>query len=67
MTQGNRIYFKRRSGQNVEMNIQQLKEEISVVSDPWRKHGNLRHKLEDIIIIGLLSTICLGEGFADME
>ena len=49
------------------MNIQRLKEEISCVSDPRRAYGNLRHKLEDIIIIGLLSTICLGEDFADME
>ena len=49
------------------MNIQQLKEGISAISDPRRKYGNLRHKLEDIIIIGLLSTICLGEDFADME
>ena len=44
-----------------------MKEEISEVRDPRRKYGNLRHKLEDIIIIGLLSTICLGEDFADME
>ncbi|MDR1159096.1 MAG: transposase family protein [Syntrophomonadaceae bacterium] len=49
------------------MNIQKLKEEISEVSDPRRAYGNLRHKLEDIIIIGLLSTICPGEDFADME
>jgi predicted transposase YbfD/YdcC len=49
------------------MKIQKLKEEIVNVSDPRRRYGNLRHKLEDIIIIGLLSTICLGEDFADME
>lgn len=49
------------------MNIQRLKEEVTKVSDPRRAYGNLRHKLEDIIIIGLLSTICLGEDFADME
>jgi hypothetical protein len=49
------------------MNIERLKEEASKVSDPRRAYGNLRHKLEDIIIIGLLSTICLGEDFADME
>jgi predicted transposase YbfD/YdcC len=49
------------------MNIQKLKEEITEVNDPRRAYGNLRHKLEDIIIIGLLSTICLGEDFADME
>jgi predicted transposase YbfD/YdcC len=50
------------------MNIQHLKEVIKQVSDPRRTlYGNLRHKLEDIIIIGLLSIICLGEDFADME
>jgi len=49
------------------MNIQRLREEISEVSDPRRAYGNLRHKFEDIIIIGLLSTICLGEDFTDME
>jgi hypothetical protein len=49
------------------MNIERQKEEASKVSDPRRAYGNLRHKLEDIIIIGLLSTICLGEDFADME
>ena len=49
------------------MNIQKLKEEIVGVNDPRRAYGNLRHKLEDIIIIGLLSTISLGEDFADME
>ena len=49
------------------MNIQKLKEEIAIVNDPRRKYGNLRHKLEDMIVIGLLSTICLGEDFADME
>jgi predicted transposase YbfD/YdcC len=49
------------------MNIQKLKEELAGVSDPRRAYGNLRHKLEDIIIIGLLSIISLGEDFADME
>jgi predicted transposase YbfD/YdcC len=49
------------------MTIQKLKEEIKAVNDPRRKYGNLRHKLEDIIVIGLLSTISLGEDFADME
>jgi integrase len=32
------------------MNIQRLKEEVTKVSDPRRAYGNLRHKLEDIII-----------------
>jgi predicted transposase YbfD/YdcC len=49
------------------MDIRKLKEEVSKVSDPRRAYGNLRHKLEDIIIMGLLSTICLGEDFVDME
>ena len=49
------------------MNMQQLKEEIVGISDPRRVYGNLRHKLENIIVIGLLSTICLGEDFVDME
>lgn len=37
------------------------------VTDPRRAWGNLRHKLEDILIIGLCSTICCGEDFEDME
>jgi len=49
------------------MKIQQLKEELAFVNDPRRKYGNLRHKLEDIIIIGMLSILCLGEDFVDME
>jgi predicted transposase YbfD/YdcC len=49
------------------MDIQKLKEEALKVRDPRRAYGNLRHKLEDMIIIGLLSIICLGEDFVDME
>jgi hypothetical protein len=49
------------------MNLQTLKEERVKVSDPRRKYGNLRHQLEDIIILGLFSTLCLGEDFADRE
>jgi len=48
--------------------IQRLKEEISQIDDPRRTaYGNLRHKLEDIIIIGLLTIVCIGEDFRDME
>lgn len=50
------------------MEIKKLKEEIKKVSEPRRtKYGNIRHKLEDIIIIGLCTLICGGEDFADME
>ena len=50
------------------MEIKKLKEEIQKVSEPRRTtYGNIRHKLEDIIIIGLCTVICGGEDFADME
>ena len=50
------------------MNILILKDKIKNLSDPRRiSYGNIRHKLEDIIIIGLFTTICGGEDFADME
>ena len=48
--------------------IQTLKEQINNLIDPRRtSHGNIRHKLEDIIIIGLCAIICGGEDYADME
>ena len=50
------------------MNIEELKEGIQKISEPRRtRYGNIRHKLEDIIIIGLCTVICGGEDFADME
>jgi hypothetical protein len=49
------------------MRIQKLKEEIENIQDPRRQYGNLRHKLEDIVIIGLLAIVCIGEDFTDME
>lgn len=50
------------------MRIEELKEGIKKVSEPRRTgYGNIRHKLEDIIIIGLCTVICGGEDFADME
>ena len=50
------------------MNIQKLKDELGAVTEPRRtSHGNIRHKLEDIIIIGLCTLICKGEDYADME
>lgn len=50
------------------MEIKTLKEEIKNISEPRRTtYGNIRHKLEDIIIIGLCTIICGGEDFADME
>ena len=49
------------------MDIKKLQEGITEVKDPRRAWGNLRHKLEDILIIGLCSVICKGEDFEDME
>ena len=50
------------------MNIEELKMGIKNIKEPRRTgYGNIRHKLEDIIIIGLCTVICGGEDFADME
>lgn len=49
------------------MEIKKLQEKIKEVKDPRRQWGNLRHKLEDILIIGLCSVICQGEDYKDME
>lgn len=49
------------------MDIEKLKEEIKNIREPRRTYGNIRHKLEDIIIIGLCTVICGGEDFTDME
>jgi hypothetical protein len=34
---------------------------------PRRLWGNLRHKLEDILVIGLATLLCNGSDFEDME
>ena len=48
--------------------IKKLKEEIKNIEEPRRtRYGNIRHKLEDILIIGLCTVICGGEDYADME
>ena len=50
------------------MKIEELREKLSKLEDPRRTNkGNIRHKLEDIIIIGLCSMICNGNDFSDME
>ena len=50
------------------MDIFELKEEIKNITEPRRiAYGNIRHKLEDIIIIGLFTVICGGDDFSDME
>ena len=49
------------------MKIERLTERLSELTDPRRRYGNIRHKIEDIIVIGLCTVICGGEDFVDME
>ena len=50
------------------MEIKALQKRIETITDPRRvSHGNIRHRLDDIIIIGLCTIICLGEDYNDME
>ena len=49
------------------MDIMKLKESLEGVSDPGGKWGNYRHKLIDILVMGLCTVICGGEDFEDME
>ena len=50
------------------MEIKELKDGIKNITEPRRTaYGNIRHKLEDIIIIGLCTVMCGGEDYGDME
>lgn len=50
------------------MRIEKLKDEIKNITEPRRiSYGNIRHKLEDIIIIGLCTVTSGGEDYTDME
>ena len=49
-------------------NIKIKKELLQNITEPRRTlYGNIRHKFEDIIIIGLCTLICVDEDFSDME
>ena len=47
------------------MDIARLKEKLGNIPDPRRPWGNLRHKLEDILVIGPAALLCSGD--EDME
>ena len=50
------------------MKLTDLKETITSITEPRRvSYGNIRHKLDDMIIIGLCTVICGGEDYNDME
>jgi predicted transposase YbfD/YdcC len=52
-----------------KIKIETLKRKIEKeVSDPRRtEYGNIRHKLWEMLVIALLSVICKGEDYEDME
>ena len=53
---------------NQSMKVESLKKAMQGVKDPRRTEcGNIRHKLADILIIGLCTVVCNGEDFEDME
>ena len=49
--------------------IETIKKKIeNKVKDPRRtEYGNIQHKLWEMLIIGLLSVVCKGEDYEDME
>ncbi|MDR3051110.1 MAG: transposase family protein, partial [Oscillospiraceae bacterium] len=49
------------------MRIEELIETTNQITDPRRSYGNLRHKLSDILVVGLCAIMCKGEDFTDME
>ncbi len=49
------------------MSVRGLIDFLGEASDPRRDYGNERHRLVDILVIGLCSTICGGKSFEDME
>jgi len=49
------------------MRIEKLIETTRGIKDPRRRYGNIRHKLADILVIGLCTIMCKGEDFTDME
>ena len=50
-----------------EEEIRRMKEALCGVSDPRRQWGAIRHKLLDMLVIGLCSITVRGEGFDEME
>ncbi len=47
--------------------MQKLIESLNALTDTRRQWGNIRHKLVDIVFIGLVSVICGGTDFEHME
>ena len=47
--------------------MEKVIEKLEKLTDNRRRWGNLRHKLVDIVFIGLVSVICGGSDFEHME
>jgi predicted transposase YbfD/YdcC len=47
--------------------MKEILEKLGELPDPRRQWGNLRHKLTDIVMIGLVSVICGGTDYEHME
>jgi predicted transposase YbfD/YdcC len=47
--------------------VRRMKESLGETPDPRRQWGYIRHKLIDLLVIGLCSIITRGEGFDEME
>ncbi len=47
--------------------MEKIIEKLEKITDTRRQWGNLRHKLVDIVFIGLVSVICGGTDFEHME
>ena len=53
---------------NKRMGIKELEERVGQLTDKRRtSHGNIRHKLVDIVMAGFMAVLCGGETFEDME
>ncbi|MDR0758607.1 MAG: ISAs1 family transposase, partial [Treponema sp.] len=50
-----------------EETVRRMKGSLGEIPDPRRQWGYLRHKLIDLLVIGLCSIITRGEGFDEME
>ncbi|MDR2070364.1 MAG: ISAs1 family transposase [Treponema sp.] len=50
-----------------EKAVQRIKENLGEIPDPRRQWGYIRHKLIDLLVIGLCSIITRGKGFDEME
>jgi len=49
------------------MKIASLLENVTKVRDKRRQYGNIRHKLKDVLVIGLVATLCGIKDFVGME